>query len=201
MPAKVVPMPTNAYAPGFAVTPGPNGKNPELESRGADGSTNLSAETITAQFAAEGWLTRIEGAGDVRGSRRTGKEVDDFRAEHGAMELWPKVNQPRELNLKGGVQLKTQADKSSETRMLQTSELLMEFGEGKKGEGNKARAKRGGQKKKQILRPSANDDKGKNAGAARVDGGGGFAGRTHASRWSRDEWGTGGCHRKLLPGC
>ncbi len=53
------------------------------------------------------------------------------------MELWPKVNQPKELNLKGGVQLKTQADKSGEARMLQTSELLVEFADGKKGEGNK----------------------------------------------------------------
>jgi len=123
----------------LVVTPGPNGKNPEMESQGADGPANLSAKTITAQFAPEGWLTRIEGAGDVRGSRRTGKEVDDFRAEHGAMELWPKVNQPREMNLKGSVQLRTQADKSGEARMLQTSELLMEFAEGEKGEGGKVR--------------------------------------------------------------
>ncbi len=121
----------------LVVTPGPNGKNPELESLSADGSTNLSAETITAQFAREGWLTRIEGAGGVHGSRRTGKEIDDFRAEHGAMELWPKLNQPRELNLNGSVQLKTLADTSGEARTLQTSELRMEFADGKKGEGSK----------------------------------------------------------------
>jgi lipopolysaccharide export system protein LptA len=120
----------------LVAAPEQNGKKPELESQGADGPTNLIAETITAQFASEGWLTRIEGAGDVRGSRRTGKEVDDFRAEHGAMDLWPKANQPRELNLKGGVQLKTQADKSGETRMLRTGELLVKFAEGKKGQGS-----------------------------------------------------------------
>ena len=121
----------------LVVTPGPNGKNPELESQGTDGPTNLSAETITAQFSSAGWLTRIEGAGDVRGSRRTGKEVDDLHAERGAMELWPKVNQPRALNLKGNVQLKTQADTSREARMLETSELLVEFAVGKKGESSK----------------------------------------------------------------
>jgi LPS export ABC transporter protein LptC len=118
---------------------GQNGEKPELESQDADAPTNLSAETITAQFASEGWLTRIEGAGEVRGSRRTGKEVDDFRAEHGAMELWPGVNQPRELDLKGGVQLKTQADKSGESRILRSGELLVRFAEGKKGEGSKLR--------------------------------------------------------------
>jgi lipopolysaccharide export system protein LptA len=121
----------------LVVTPEANGKNPELESHGTSGLINLSAETITAQFAPEGWLTRIEGAGDVHGSQRTGKEVDDFRAEHGAMQLWPKINQPREMNLKGGVRLKTQTDKAGEARMLETSELLMEFAEGKKGEGSK----------------------------------------------------------------
>ena len=121
----------------LVVTRGLDGENPELESQGADGPTNLSAETITAQFAPEGWLTRIEGIIEVRGSRRTGNEVDEFRAEHGAMELWPKVNQPRELNLKGNVQLKTRAEKSGEARMLQTGALLMEFADGKKGGGSK----------------------------------------------------------------
>ncbi len=106
----------------LVAAPGPNGKTPELESQSAEGSTNLSADTITAQLAPEGWLTRIEGSGGVRGSRRTGKEIDDFRAERGAMELWPKVNQPRELNLKGSVQLKTQADTSGEERTLQTND-------------------------------------------------------------------------------
>src|SRR5260370_28828197 len=121
----------------LVVTPGTNGKNPQLDSQGADGAANLSAETITAQFAPQGWLTRIEGAGGVHGSRRTGKETDDFRAERGAMELWPKLNQPRELKLKGSVQLKTQADTSGEARTLQTNELRVEFAAGKKGESSK----------------------------------------------------------------
>src|SRR5207253_6005848 len=121
----------------LTVAPGPDRKNPELESQGADGSTNLSAETITAQFAPEGWLTKIEGTGNVRGSRRTGKEIDDFRAERGAMELWPKVNQAKEMNMKGGVELKTQAGPTGESRMLETSELLVEFADGKKGEGSR----------------------------------------------------------------
>jgi lipopolysaccharide export system protein LptA len=121
----------------LVAAPGPNGQNPELESQNADGTATLIAETITAQFAKEGWLTRIEGTGDVHGSRHTGKEADAFRAENSVMDLWPKVNQPRELSLKGNVQLKTQATASGETRMLQTGELLLEFRDEKKGEGNK----------------------------------------------------------------
>ena len=53
------------------------------------------------------------------------------------MELWPKVNQPREMNLKGGVILKTQAETANEARTLQTGELQMEFADRKKGEGSK----------------------------------------------------------------
>src|SRR5439155_9826720 len=105
--------------------------------RGADGSTNLGAEATTGQFARQGWLTKIEGAGNVCGSRRTGKETGDLRAERGAMELWPKVSQAKEMNMKGGVELKTQAGPTGESRMLETSELLVEFADGKKGEGSR----------------------------------------------------------------
>jgi lipopolysaccharide export system protein LptA len=121
----------------LAATPGPNGNNPELEFQSADAPANLSAETITAQVAPEGWLTKIEGAGNVRGSRRTGKETEEFQAEHGAVELWPKFNQPREMNLNGNVQVKTQAGDSGEARLLQTSALRMQFADGEKGEGGK----------------------------------------------------------------
>ncbi len=125
------------HAEKLVATPKTDGKNPELESQGADGPTNLSAQAITAQFAPEGWLTKVEGAGDVRGSRHTGKETDDFRAEHARMELWPKISQPRTLNLKGSVRLKTQAGASGEARMLQTSELVLEFADKEKGAGSK----------------------------------------------------------------
>jgi lipopolysaccharide export system protein LptA len=121
----------------LVAAPGPNGKNPELEFQSAGGSATLSAESIEAQLAPEGWLTKIEGAGDVRGSRRAGKETEDFRADRSAMELRPKINQPKTLDLKGSVQLKTQADTSGEARLLQTSELLVEFADGQKGQGGK----------------------------------------------------------------
>src|SRR5258706_9035334 len=72
----------------LVVTPGPNGNPPELESQSADGAANLSAETITAQFAPEGWLTRIEGAGRVCGARGTGKEKGGFPRGNRALGRW-----------------------------------------------------------------------------------------------------------------
>jgi len=121
----------------LVAAPGPNGNNPELEFQSADAPANLSAETITAQIAPEGWLTKIEGAGNVRGSRRTGKEAEDFRAEHGALELLPKANRPKEMNLNGNVQVTTRAGDTGEARLLETSALRMEFTDGEKGEGGR----------------------------------------------------------------
>jgi lipopolysaccharide export system protein LptA len=118
-------------------TRGSNGKKPELDSNGTDEQTNISGETLTAHFAPQGWLTRVEGEGSVEGSRQSGKEQDDFRAENGTLELQPKVNQAKDLSLKGNVLLKTRAENAGETRTLQTGALHVEFAEGKSGEGGK----------------------------------------------------------------
>ena len=125
------------HAEKLVATRGANAKNPELESRGKDSQTDFSGETLTAYFAPEGWLTKIEGAGAVHGSQRSATESDDFSAETALLQLSPKVNEPKDLNLKGNVQLKTEAGKTGESRTLQTSALLVEFAERKKGEGSK----------------------------------------------------------------
>ncbi len=110
------------------------GKNPEVESQGRDSRTHLSGETLTAIFAPEGWLTKMEAAGGVKGSQQSGRDADDFTADNAFMEMRPKVNQPKDLNLKGSVQLASRMEKTGESRTLQTSALLVEFAEGKKGE-------------------------------------------------------------------
>ena len=120
----------------LVVTPGASGEDPVLESQGSSGPTNLSGRKLTAFLAPEGWLTRIEGSGAVRGSRRGEEDIDNFSADSASLQLRPKVNQPKDLTLNGNVQLKTQSDKTGEARMLQTSALLVEFTEGKKGEGS-----------------------------------------------------------------
>ena len=116
------------------VAAGTKGKNPELESREKDSETQLSGETLTASFAPEGWLTRIEASGAVKGSQQSGKDADEFSADNASMELRPKVNQPKSLSLKGNVHLASKMEKTGESRTLQTSALLLEFAELKKGE-------------------------------------------------------------------
>ena len=122
------------HAEKLAANAGGTGKNPEVESQGKDIQTHLSGETLTAIFSPEGWLTKMEAAGDVKGSQQSGKDADNFTADNASMEMQPKVNQPREINLKGNVQLISRMEKTGESRTLQTSGLLVEFAERKKGE-------------------------------------------------------------------
>ncbi|MGC1603965.1 MAG: LPS export ABC transporter periplasmic protein LptC [Candidatus Acidiferrum sp.] len=116
---------------------GENGKLPELTSqRGAD-SLLLDADTMTAVFSPGGWVTRMDGKGSVRGSRHGELEEDEFHADAASLDLWPRVNQAKEMNLTGGVLLKTRMNKNGDTRILQTGVLRMEFSEGKEGEAGK----------------------------------------------------------------
>jgi len=119
----------------IAASAGGNGKKPELQLQAADGETTLSAETLTAYFAPQGWLTKIEGERSVQGSRRNGKEEDELSAESASLDLQPKVSRPRELHLNGNVSLKTHMNLAREERVLETSALLLEFSPGKEGEG------------------------------------------------------------------
>ena len=109
---------------------GTNGKPPELTSqRGAD-SILMDADKMTALFAPEGWVVRVDGTGSVRGSRHGKEEEDEFHADAAALDLWPRANQAKEMNLNGGVLLKTHMAKSGDARILQTGALRMDFSEG-----------------------------------------------------------------------
>jgi lipopolysaccharide export system protein LptA len=121
----------------LVATAGANGKTPELTSQRQDSATSLSAETLTAHLAPGGWLTKIEGAGNVKGSRRGGKEEEEFSAENAALDLVPNVSQPKTLNLKGNVLMKSRTSAAGNERVLQTGALLVDFAENTKGEGVK----------------------------------------------------------------
>ncbi|HET8921687.1 MAG TPA: LptA/OstA family protein [Candidatus Acidoferrum sp.] len=116
---------------------GTTGKMPRLTSRRKDDSADVSAELLTANFAPQGWLTRIEGAGSVRGSRRSGKEEEEFTANRVSLELLPRLNLAKNLDLNGSVLLRTRTNLAAEEKTLQTEALHVEFASGKEGEGSK----------------------------------------------------------------
>jgi len=118
----------------LVATAGATGKNPELISQEKDGPLILGAEILTAHIAPEGWITTIEGAGTTQGSRSNGTETEEFSSDNASLELLPKVNDPKLARLTGNVTVKTRAAISGQQRILQTSELLLEFAQRIKGE-------------------------------------------------------------------
>jgi len=111
----------------FHARAGNGGKRPELELRSGDGTSNLSSDTLMAALSPDGGVTRVEAAGSVVGSRQTTAEREDMTAAAASLDLWPKVSQPKQLDLNGGVVLNTQANKSGESRALHTDALQIHF--------------------------------------------------------------------------
>ena len=116
---------------------GVNGKPPELTSVRGSETMLLDADRMTALFAMEGWVVRLDGTGSVHGSRHGKLEEDEFHADAASLDLWPRVNQAKEMSLNGGVLLKTRTGKDGDARILQTGALRIEFSEGKGGQPGK----------------------------------------------------------------
>src|SRR5262249_12768591 len=72
------------------------------------------------------------------GMRAGAAEREEAKADSGILDLWPRRNQLKELNLKGNVVLRTQSAKSADSRILQTSSFRMQFSGGESGAANKA---------------------------------------------------------------
>jgi LPS export ABC transporter protein LptC len=118
----------------LVAVPGANGKPPELTSQRGDDSMLVDADKMTALIAPEGWVTRVDASGSVHGVRHGKEEADEVHADAGTLDLWPRVNRAREMNLNGGVFLRTRMTKNGDTRILQTGAFRMEFSEGKEGQ-------------------------------------------------------------------
>jgi lipopolysaccharide export system protein LptA len=104
---------------------------PQLVSSGSSGPMKLEADTLTAHFTPEGSVIQVLASGAVHGLRggSASAEDDEVSADSGTLDLWPKLSQPRELNLSGSVSLRSDLKTGGETRVLQTSALRMEFSE------------------------------------------------------------------------
>jgi lipopolysaccharide export system protein LptA len=110
-------------------TAGVHGTRPHAVSSAASGPLELTADVLTAWFDQDGGLKKLDAAGKVEGSRKTGAEDEDFTAENSSVELWPEISQPKLITMDGGVILKTSA-KTGQIRMLETNKARMEFTQG-----------------------------------------------------------------------
>jgi lipopolysaccharide export system protein LptA len=122
----------------LVITGAPDGKNePQLKVRSADGDTILKSESMTGQFAREGWLTRIEASGKLEGRRQSKSELQEISSNSAILELFPRENQPKELNLAGNALLKSQNAQDKAQKVLQSDSVKIEFAKGTKRGGAK----------------------------------------------------------------
>ena len=116
---------------------GTRGERPELTLKNSRGETKLSADTLAAQFAPQGWMTQAQAAGTVRGLRKADGEQNNFNSDMATLDMWPKISQPKELNLSGNVSLQTEMINTGDARTLQTTALRVLFNSPKNGEASK----------------------------------------------------------------
>ncbi|GAC1618509.1 MAG: hypothetical protein PVS2B2_03590 [Candidatus Acidiferrum sp.] len=114
----------------LVVTSGDASKRPEIASHSGEGSGKLTADKMTAEFDAQGWVARVEASGEVRGMLQGTFETDEVSSEHANLEMWPRVNEPKMLELTGNVDLKARNAKGGDVRSLQTSALRLQFSGG-----------------------------------------------------------------------
>jgi len=119
------------------VASGTGANRPVVMSQGApEQQMKVEADTLTAHFSPEGAVTRVDAAGSVHGTRTSATEQDVASSEYGSVELWPWLGRPKEVNLDGNVQLRTQGS-GGESRMLRTNAFRLEFSKGESGQTGK----------------------------------------------------------------
>jgi lipopolysaccharide export system protein LptA len=107
--------------------PGNLHQTPELTSRDTKGASDkLTADRMTANLAVEGWVRSVEAEGNLLGTAADG----EMKAEHGFVEMWPKVNQARRVTLRGNVRVDGHDPKTGSGRKLRTNALQMTFSGG-----------------------------------------------------------------------
>ena len=121
------------HAQELVVTAGAGKNEPQLTSKTGRGGGSLLADKMTAVFAQEGWVARVDAAGSVKGKMQRPTESDDFGAENASVEMWPRVNEPKTLELRDKVSIRTGTAPGGAERTLQTGGLRVQFSEGKTG--------------------------------------------------------------------
>ncbi len=113
--------------------PGTLGQAPELVSRGSGGSTKLRADKLTSELSPEGWVATVLADGNVDGTSPNG----GLQAEHGELQMWPRVNQAKLLTVRGNVRLQSRDPKTGLQRNLKSEVLQLSFTGGQPGQENR----------------------------------------------------------------
>jgi LPS export ABC transporter protein LptC len=110
-------------------TAGTAGLKPVIVSAGSSGPMRVSGNVLTAWFDPDGWVKKVDAAGNVEGWHKAADEEEQFTAANSSMDLWPEVSQPKTINLVGNAFLKTEGN-DGQTRTLRTEKFRVEFTQG-----------------------------------------------------------------------
>ena len=111
-------------------SPGTLKQEPQVTTRGANGENTLTADKLTTRFAPEGWIRTVDAEGNVHGMSASGS----LAAENGQLEMWPRLNEAKQIMMHGNVQATTRDAKTGSQRHLATNVLRLDFSGGKPGE-------------------------------------------------------------------
>jgi len=121
------------HAQTLVATPGASAEEPKLITAGGKGQSMLTAKKLTAMFAVEGWVRSAKAEGEVHGTSETGS----LQAETAEAEMWPRVNQVKQINLHGNVNAITREAKTGMQRHLTTNALQMDYSGGAANQASK----------------------------------------------------------------
>jgi lipopolysaccharide export system protein LptA len=113
----------------MTAAPGTTQQWPKVVAQNPQGAETLIADLLTARFAPDGSLTTLLADGNVKGSSASG----NMQSQHAEMTMWPRLDQPKLLKLRGDVHVQNTESKSGTTRVLTSNEVQLNFSGGQPG--------------------------------------------------------------------
>lgn len=139
----------------------------EIESTATKGKTIVAASEFAAQLAVAGWIEKFQAEGAVDATSMNGPAKSRVRSGkiEGVME--PRVNQPKTIDLAGGVKMDSEA--AGQSKHLETAAIRVDFAAVTKGKQQGAEARHGESNSRTII--SWNDVQNSRGGTIGADGG------------------------------
>jgi LPS export ABC transporter protein LptC len=98
---------------------------PKFEGFDGTDPVSLDADRFDAQLNVAGWIEKLTATGNIHGERKSAVGIDQLNAQTAEVAMEPKANQPRDLNLNGGVKILMHG--SGNSGQLETAEMQAHF--------------------------------------------------------------------------
>ncbi len=109
--------------------------SPRFEGFDGVNPVSLTADRFDAELNVAGWIEKTSATGNVHGERKSPEGVDQLNAQTADVAMEPKANQPRDLNLSGGVKILMHG--ASNSGQLETSATAGPLCSGRKSDAEK----------------------------------------------------------------